>query len=389
MHVIVPYTNLRSATRIALDQTGYPIDYVNVSDGDDAYWELLDEAWQVGEDFAIVEQDIVVAPDTLASFEGCPQPWCAATYPYLTSDSYRGLGCVRFRAELISALPGLIDELALVDYPNHGPKHWCTLDAALQRLLGLHHYHVCADHGRVGHLSHWPSHNCVPHPYQVTVLMTVYNASEYLQQAIQSVVDQTFQDWRLLIMDDGSTDPYVQTLCSEATRDPRITYQRFDPSEEERAASARYATLFNWGAAHTYGKYITYLCGDDFYEPNRLARMVQTAEQTDAAVVYGAQRLLTADGVETGCRATRGVLTAAAGLVDLNSVLHTRTSFDKVRGWPDANRLWRTADGHMWDRLTDAGYVFTPVEGEPTDSKHYRPDSVDQRCIRGETPWAV
>lgn len=164
MHVIVPYTNLRSATRTALDQTGYPIDYVNVSDGDDSYWELLDEAWQVGEDFAIVEQDIIVEPDTLESFEGCPQPWCAAGYPYLHGDSYHGLGCVRFRADLLAALPDLIIALGQLDFPNHGPKHWCTLDAGLQRLLAAHHYMVCVEHGQVRHPSRQPAHGCIPYP---------------------------------------------------------------------------------------------------------------------------------------------------------------------------------------------------------------------------------
>src|ERR1039458_3255846 len=104
---------------------------------------------------------------------------------------------------------------------------------------------------------------------RVTVLMTVYQASAYLRAAIQSVFDQTFQNWELLAMDDGSTDSLVPMILSEATYDRRVRVERFDPMEMERFASVRYATNINWGAADTTGEYITYLAGDDYYLPDR------------------------------------------------------------------------------------------------------------------------
>jgi hypothetical protein len=51
--------------------------------------------------------------------------------------------------------------------------------------------------------------------------------------------------------------------------------------------------------------------------------------------------------------------------------------------------MWREADAHFWNRLTDAGYVFVPVDDpeRPTDCKRYRDGGIDARVIRGETPW--
>jgi glycosyltransferase involved in cell wall biosynthesis len=219
----------------------------------------------------------------------------------------------------------------------------------------------------------------------VTVLLTNYEAADYLQQAIDSVLEQAFEDWELLIMDDGSKDPAVETILS-SVNDPRATVIRYDPSVEERRASCRYATLINLGAAQTTGEHITYLCGDDYYLPDRLERMV--AKLTDGHdVVYGPQLMLTSDGDLIGTRATLGVLDDAHCKVDLNSVMHTRESFERVKGWPDGAGVWRVADAWMWTRLTNFGYLFVPVDGGPTDVKRYRPDSVDVRCAAGEDPW--
>jgi glycosyltransferase involved in cell wall biosynthesis len=219
----------------------------------------------------------------------------------------------------------------------------------------------------------------------VTVLLTSYEAAGYLQQAISSVLGQTFEDFELLIMDDGSRDPAVAEIL-DGVEDPRATVVRYTPTVAERRESCRYATLINLGAEQTTGEHITYLCGDDYYLPDRLERMVaKLAEGHD--VVYGPQLMLDAAGVFTGERAALGVLDDAHCKVDLNSVMHTRESFERVKGWPDGAGVWRVADAWMWTRLTNFGYLFIPVDGGPTDAKHYRPESVDARCAAGQEPW--
>ena len=219
----------------------------------------------------------------------------------------------------------------------------------------------------------------------VTVVLTVYNAGAYLPEAIGSVLAQTYPDLELWIMEDGSTDPLVDATLSEI-RDRRVTILRHDPTPEARAATTRYATLINRAVLHSTGELITYLCGDDYYAPDRLERMVAKIEQGHD-VVYGAQVLLNEHGRLAGIRQTDGVLDDAYHRVDHNSVMHTRAAFDKAGGWDDSPEHWRHADAVFWRRLTDAGYQFVPVDGGPTDAKRYHPESVDQRMIRGEAPW--
>jgi spore maturation protein CgeD len=228
----------------------------------------------------------------------------------------------------------------------------------------------------------------------VTVLLTSYNAGTLLGRAIKSVMEQTFRDFELLILDDGSTDQGTRKILDwfeeAGPLEIRSGVSRFSPTPAERAATVRYATLLNWGAEHSAGDYLTFLCGDDHFMPDRLERMVAKIEEGHD-VVYGPQLMLDESGREWGTRPVLGTLDEAYHKVDLNSVMVTRDAFDAVGGFPDrpaTPQLWREADAHFWRRLTDAGYRFVPVAGdEPTDCKTYREQSVDARVIRGETPW--
>lgn len=163
MNIVCPATNLMPQTRAALDLSGYEWTERDVSASDESYWELLNELWHSGEDFVIVEQDIVIDQFALPAFAECGAEWCANGYPYLRGANYAGLGCTRFKASLTERFPDLMDRVAEFDYPGHGPKHWCTLDAAMQNQLHMAQQwpHL---HGIVGHLHSWPTHGCVPKP---------------------------------------------------------------------------------------------------------------------------------------------------------------------------------------------------------------------------------
>jgi len=161
MRVICPYTRISPATREALDSSGYAWEPHDVSGSDDAYWGVLAGLWAAGEDFAVVEHDIIPAPGALASFEACAHGWCSCPYPYL-AGTYAGLGCTRFRAGLIARQPDLMDVVATMSNDSHPPKSWCTLDAWIQVVLRQRGENMCTAHPEAGHPSRSPSHGCVP-----------------------------------------------------------------------------------------------------------------------------------------------------------------------------------------------------------------------------------
>ncbi|HET9221560.1 MAG TPA: glycosyltransferase family 2 protein [Roseiflexaceae bacterium] len=119
-----------------------------------------------------------------------------------------------------------------------------------------------------------------PHP-TVTVLMPVHNSSAYLPEAIESVLAQTFGDFELLIIDDGSTDGTWQILTQYARRDARIRLAR-------NQTNVGLTRCLNAGLAQAQGEYIARMDGDDVSLPERLARQVAFMEQHPRVGICGA-----------------------------------------------------------------------------------------------------
>ena len=99
----------------------------------------------------------------------------------------------------------------------------------------------------------------MPHP--VSVVMPVYNVEAYVGEAITSVLDQSFTDFELILVDDGGTDRSVE-ICRSFT-DPRI---RLISQTNRGLAGAR-----NTGIAAATGRYIAFLDSDDRWLPEKLA----------------------------------------------------------------------------------------------------------------------
>jgi glycosyltransferase involved in cell wall biosynthesis len=95
----------------------------------------------------------------------------------------------------------------------------------------------------------------------ISVLLPVFNGGKYLSVAVRSIIQQTYQNWELLILDDGSTDGAVDAL-KKTINDPRITIYSdgFNYGLSQR---------LNQGAQLSKGKYIARMDADDFSFPNR------------------------------------------------------------------------------------------------------------------------
>jgi glycosyltransferase involved in cell wall biosynthesis len=98
-----------------------------------------------------------------------------------------------------------------------------------------------------------------PQPPRISVIVTCYNLGEYLDEAVESILAQTYQDFEILIVDDGSTDA--------ATIDLLADYRR-PKTHVIRIAHAGVAAARNVGIAHTTGQYLCAMDADDRFEPS-------------------------------------------------------------------------------------------------------------------------
>lgn len=114
----------------------------------------------------------------------------------------------------------------------------------------------------------------------VSVMMPAYNAERYIAHAVQSVLDQTYTQWELLVVNDGSTDGTEQVV--RGFGDPRIRLINKTNGGE--------STARNMALDHSKGDFIAFLDADDLFEPHHLARTVaylQAHPECDAVYTDG------------------------------------------------------------------------------------------------------
>lgn len=115
----------------------------------------------------------------------------------------------------------------------------------------------------------------------VSVILTSFNQERYANVAVESVLGQTFQDFELLVVDNGSTDGSA-ALLREYEPDPRVKLFLYSTNE---SLSMR----FNDAIAASTGEFISFLYADDWYLPDKLERQVAEFDQLgpEFGVVYG------------------------------------------------------------------------------------------------------
>ena len=122
----------------------------------------------------------------------------------------------------------------------------------------------------------------------VSVVIKSYNHAPYVAQSIQSVLDQSFQDFEIVVTDDGSTDATPDVI--RGFTDPRIRFERFETNRGIAAA-------MNATVTRAHGELIAILNSDDYALPGRLETQVAfLREHPKVAALFGAARQVGEDG---------------------------------------------------------------------------------------------
>ncbi|MDY6936546.1 MAG: glycosyltransferase family A protein [Cyanobacteriota bacterium] len=126
---------------------------------------------------------------------------------------------------------------------------------------------------------------------QVSVIIPAYQGERHISQAISSVLAQTFTDWEIIVVDDGSTDRTREVL------QPYWEKVRYAHQENQGVAAAR-----NCGISRSRGKWIAFLDQDDEFLPDKLATQMACVQnlpkhQTDVGIVHSGWQI-TSDRAE-------------------------------------------------------------------------------------------
>ena len=125
----------------------------------------------------------------------------------------------------------------------------------------------------------------------VTIMMPAYNAALYIGEAIESVISQSYQNWELIVVDDGSTDETVTIV--EGFLDPRIKLIRQPNGGESVARNAALQAM--------QGEYLAFLDADDKFMSNHLELSLSVLRNhTDLDAVYTDGYYINSDGIQMG-----------------------------------------------------------------------------------------
>lgn len=117
---------------------------------------------------------------------------------------------------------------------------------------------------------------------QVSIITPCYNASRYISQTIDSVLTQTFTDWEMIIVDDGSKDDSSDIVEKYVKKDSRI---RLIQQPNGGSANAR-----NHGIREATGRYIALLDADDLWLPQFLEKQIEFMKEKKAICVYSSYK---------------------------------------------------------------------------------------------------
>ena len=118
----------------------------------------------------------------------------------------------------------------------------------------------------------------------VSVIVIFYNAENFLQEAIDSVFSQTYQEWELLLVDDGSTENSTVIAQRYSQQNPGKVHYLEHPDHQNHGKPASR----NLGIQNASGEYLAFLDADDVWLPHKLEEQVAILEaKPEAAMVYG------------------------------------------------------------------------------------------------------
>ena len=195
----------------------------------------------------------------------------------------------------------------------------------------------------------------------VSVIMPAYNAGRHIAESVESVLAQTFGDWELVVVDDGSADDTGEVVARFASKESRVRYVR-RPNGGQAAAR-------NTGLGEARGPFVAFLDADDLWLPEKLAAQIAVMERTGVDLVYTDGYFFSEDGAASADERFNILPGEARGVemfrtlftsnrIGTLSVLVKREALDAVGLFDESRAYQNCEDYDLWLRLAKWGAGF-------------------------------
>ncbi len=184
----------------------------------------------------------------------------------------------------------------------------------------------------------------------VSVIMPAYNSELYINEAINSVLDQTYKNWELIIIDDGSTDSTAEIVKKISSQDDRIKYYWQENSGQAKAR--------NFGLKQAKASFIAFIDSDDIWLPEMLQTSIWEFTNDDQDILFSNSYIFT-DGKDNPR--------------DLSLLSHSGIHSEKYEGISGLKRFFQqnriSMDGAfgLKDAILNAGGFRDEAKGKAED----------------------
>ncbi|MBT2686426.1 glycosyltransferase family 2 protein [Bacillus sp. ISL-37] len=123
----------------------------------------------------------------------------------------------------------------------------------------------------------------------ISIIMPAYNCEKFIEEAITSVIEQTYKLWELIVIDDGSRDSTVKIIKKLSNKDLRIQFYKNEDNQGVSATRNRGISLAN-------GDWIAFLDSDDIWEKTKLQKQMEYAKNTEAEFLFTGSSYINENG---------------------------------------------------------------------------------------------
>ena len=189
----------------------------------------------------------------------------------------------------------------------------------------------------------------------VSIITPTYNSEHFISVTIQSVQNQTYSNWELIIIDDCSTDTTAEIINAAIKSDARI--KLYILTKNEGTGVAR-----NYGVDKAKGSYISFLDSDDLWMPNKLERQLDFMNQNKLLFTFSFYECIDEKGNTLNIRREAPNLTTYKKLFFCNYIGNSTAIYNaKMLGKIPINQIRKRQDWMLWLTIVKKIKVAQPV----------------------------
>ena len=184
----------------------------------------------------------------------------------------------------------------------------------------------------------------------VSVVVPVYNGAEYLEKTVKTILAQSFTDFELILVNDGSSDTSAELMNTFETKDNRVKTHH---KENGGVACAR-----NYGIQYAKGEFVAFCDQDDLWHPDKLEKQLLLFKNPSVGLVYCGALIeftnLNKISKPSFKKKFRGEIfdqLIQQNMITCCSAIARKTALEEVNGFDDDRELMGVDDWHLWLKL--------------------------------------